>query len=106
MPGASIQPMLALLACPAAGSPRQYMIEKAFARHDLDWRYLTFEVSPENLLDAVKGLKVLGFRGGHCDPPHKEPIIAMLDRMIERTEHALRLRHRFDSPLGRGLNLW
>jgi shikimate dehydrogenase len=83
MPSASVQPMLALLAQPAAGSPRQYMIEKAFARHDLDWRYLTFEVSPENLLDAVKGLKVLGFRGGHCDPPHKEAIMPMLDRMTD-----------------------
>jgi shikimate dehydrogenase len=83
MPSASIQSMLALLACPAAGSPRQYMIEKAFAHHDLEWRYLTFEVAPENLLDAVKGLKALGFRGGHCDTPHKQAIIANLDRTTE-----------------------
>jgi shikimate dehydrogenase len=83
MPSLSLQPMLALLACPAAGSPRQYMIEKAFAHHNLDWRYLTFEVPPEGLLDAVKGLKALGFRGGHCDMPHKQTIIASLDRTTE-----------------------
>ena len=83
MPSASVQPILALLAFPAAGSPRQYMIEKAFAHHDLDWRYLTFEVSPENLPDAVKGLKALGFRGGHCDTPHKQAIAATLDRITE-----------------------
>jgi shikimate dehydrogenase len=75
--------MLALLAFPAAGSPRQYMIEKAFVHHDLDWRYLTFEVGPESLLDAVKGLKSLGFRGGHCDEPHKNSIVALLDRTTE-----------------------
>ncbi|MCC6125615.1 MAG: shikimate dehydrogenase [Pirellulales bacterium] len=83
MPSSSVQSMLALLACPAAGSPRQYMIEKAFAHHDLDWRYLTFDVGPENLPDAVKGLKVLGFRGGHCDAPHKQTISALLDRSTE-----------------------
>ncbi len=83
MPSASIQSILALLAYPAAGSPRQYMIEKAFAHHDLDWRYLTFEVSPENLDDAFRGLKALGFRGGHCDTPHKQAIMALLDRTTE-----------------------
>jgi shikimate dehydrogenase len=75
--------MLALLAHPVAGSPRQYMIEKAFAHHDLDWRYLTFEVCPENLLDAVNGLKALGFRGGHCGSPHKKTVMPMLDRTTE-----------------------
>jgi shikimate dehydrogenase len=78
-----MQSILALLAQPVAGSPRQYMIEKAFARHDLDWRYLSFDVDPENLLDAVKGLKALGFRGGHCDSPHKQAIVALLDRTTE-----------------------
>jgi shikimate dehydrogenase len=83
MPSSSVQSILALLADPAAGSPRQYMIEKAFAHHDLDWRYLTFEVTPENLQDAVKGLKALGFRGGHCDKPHKQSIMALIDRTTE-----------------------
>lgn len=83
MPSSSVQSILALLAFPAAGSPRQYMIEKAFAHHDLDWRYLTFDVSPESLQDAVKGLKALGFRGGHCDTPHKNSIMPLLDRTTE-----------------------
>jgi shikimate dehydrogenase len=83
MPSATVQSILALLAYPLAGSPRQYMIEKAFAHHDLDWRYLSFEVPPENLADAVRGLKVLGFRGGHCDTPHKQTILPLLDRTTE-----------------------
>jgi len=57
----------------------QYMIEKAFVHHDLDWRYLTVEVHPEALGDAVRGVKAMGFSGGHCGKPHKEAILPLLD---------------------------
>jgi len=77
------QPLLALLAHPVGGNPMQYMIEKAFAHHDLDWRYLTFEVPPENLADAIRGLRALGFRGGHCADPHKQAVIPLLDRTTD-----------------------
>jgi shikimate dehydrogenase len=56
------------------------MFEQAFAHHDLDWRYLTLEIAPENLGDAVRGLRALGFRGGHCADPHKQAVLAWLDR--------------------------
>ena len=56
-------PILALLAQPVSGNPTQYMIEKAFAHHDLDWRYLSFEVGAEDLGYAIRGLKALGFAG-------------------------------------------
>jgi shikimate dehydrogenase len=59
------------------------MLEKAFAHHDLDWRYLTFEVVPENLGDAMRGLRALGFRGGHCADPHKQAVIPLLDRTTD-----------------------
>ena len=59
------------------------MFERAFAHHDLDWRYLTFEVSPENLGNAVRGLQVLGFRGGHCADAHKQAIISWLDHTTQ-----------------------
>jgi shikimate dehydrogenase len=59
------------------------MIEKAFAHHDLDWRYLTFEVVPEDLGDAIRGLKALGFYGGHFGDPHKQSVIPLLDRTTE-----------------------
>jgi shikimate dehydrogenase len=79
----AVQPLLALLAHPVGGNPMQYMIEKAFAHHDLDWRYLTFEVGPDNLGDAVRGLRALGFRGSHCAEPHKQAVIPLLDRTTE-----------------------
>jgi shikimate dehydrogenase len=59
------------------------MVEKAFDFHDLDWRYLTFEVEPANLANAVLGLRALGFRGAHCFDPHKEAIIPLLDRITD-----------------------
>jgi shikimate dehydrogenase len=59
------------------------MFEQAFAHHGLDWRYLTLEVAPENLGDAVRGLRALGFRGGHCGEPYKEAVLPCLDRTTE-----------------------
>jgi len=79
----AVQPLLALLAYPVGGNPTQYMIEKVVARHDLDWRYLTFEVRPEELGEAVRGLRALGFFGAHCGVPHKESVAPMLDRVSD-----------------------
>jgi shikimate dehydrogenase len=59
------------------------MIEKALVHHDLDWRFLTFEVASEKLADAVCGLKALGFRGALCADPHKQAVIPLLDRITE-----------------------
>ena len=72
-----------MLASPVGGNPAQYMIEKAFAFHDLDWRYLTFEVAPADLDNAMRGLRALGFCGVHCGDPHKQAIIPLLDRTTE-----------------------
>lgn len=59
------------------------MFEKAFAAAGLDWRYLTLEVSPENLGDAVRGMKAMGFRGGNFTIPHKVAVIPYLDGLSE-----------------------
>jgi shikimate dehydrogenase len=83
MSSAAVQPLLAMLACPVGGNPTQYMVEKSIAHHDLDWRYLTFEVLPEELGDAVRGLRALGFRGAHCGHPHEQTVVALLDRTTE-----------------------
>ena len=83
MSNPAVQPLLALLASEVGGNPTQYMFEQAFVHHDLDWRYLTFDVIPENLGDAVGGLRALGFRGGHCADPHKQAVMPWLDRTTE-----------------------
>lgn len=89
----SVQPILVLLGHPIAGNPTQFMMERAFARHELDWRYLSVEVLPEHLGDAVRGIRAMGFRGGHCADPHKEAIVPLLDRVgeVARHTHAVNL---------------
>jgi shikimate dehydrogenase len=75
----AVQPIVVLLSGTAGGNPAQYMIEKAFAHHYLDWRYLTVEVAPEHLDDAIRGMRAMGFQGGHCGSPHKRHVIPLLD---------------------------
>ena len=64
---------------PIAENPTQAMIEAAYRHHHLDWRYLSIEVSPESLGDAVAGAKAMGFVGFNCTIPHKVAIIPLLD---------------------------
>jgi shikimate dehydrogenase len=58
-------------------------MEKAFAQVGLDWRYLTLEVAPEALGDAVRGMRAMGFRGCNLTIPHKVAVIEHLDRTSE-----------------------
>jgi shikimate dehydrogenase len=83
----SVQPILVLLGQPIAGNPAQFMMEKAFARREMDWRYLSVEVAPEELGDAVRGIRAMGFRGGNCADPHKEVILPLLDRIGDVARH-------------------
>ncbi len=79
MSNASLQPILALISQTATRNPSQYMFEKAFVRHELDWRYLSLEIEPEALGDAVRGIKALGFQGGNCTYPHQRAVGEYLD---------------------------
>jgi shikimate dehydrogenase len=67
----------------AAGNPTVAMIEAAFAHHGLHWRYVNMEVTPEDLADAVRGARAMGFRGFNCSLPHKVAVIQHLDGLGE-----------------------
>ena len=69
-----------------AGNPTQFMMERAFAAAGLDWRYLTLEVPPENLGDAVRGMQAMGFRGGNVTTPHKVQAVQHLHGLSEAAE--------------------
>ncbi len=79
----AIQEIVAVFGQPVAGNPTQYMMEKAFAQVGLDWRYLTLEVAPADLADAIKGMRAMGFRGCNLTIPHKVEVIQYLDRTSE-----------------------
>jgi shikimate dehydrogenase len=82
----AIQEIVAVFGQPVAGNPTQYMMEKAFAEVGLDWRYLTLEVAPDALGDAVRGMRAMGFRGCNLTIPHKVEVIQYLDRTSQSAE--------------------
>lgn len=43
--------------------------------------YVAAPVTPENLVDAVKGIRALGVRGISVTTPHKETIVPLLDEV-------------------------
>ena len=73
------QELTAAFGQPISENPTQVMIEAAYDHHNLDWRYLTIEVGPDDLEAAVKGAKVMGFQGFNCTIPHKVKVIDYLD---------------------------
>src|SRR6478735_1888976 len=70
----------------AAGNPTVVMIEAAFSHHELPWRYVNMEVTPEDLGVAVRGARALGFRGFNCSLPHKVTVIPHLDGLGQSAE--------------------
>jgi shikimate dehydrogenase len=83
MPSPELQEICCLLGKPVSGNPTQYMMERAFAHHGLDWRYLSLEVAPEQLPDAVRGMRAMGFRGGNVTLPHKTSVVPLLDSVAD-----------------------
>lgn len=77
------QELTAAFGRPISENPTQVMVEAAYCHHGLDWRYLTIEVAPDGLEDAVKGAKAMGFRGFNCTIPHKVKVIEYLDGLGE-----------------------
>ena len=63
----------------AADNPTVAMEEAAFRHHKMDVRYINCEVPPEQLADAVRGAKAMGWLGFNCSIPHKVAVIKYLD---------------------------
>lgn len=77
------QELVGCFGFPVAENPTQAMIEPAFEAMNLEWRYLTLEVKPENLEQAVAGARAFGFQGFNCTIPHKVAVIDYLDGLGE-----------------------
>ena len=77
------QELTACFGKPVVENPTQAMIEAAYHHHGLAWRYLTIEVDPADLGDAVRGARAMGFAGFNCTIPHKIAIIPHLDGLGE-----------------------
>ncbi len=80
------QELTAAFGQPIAENPTQVMIEAAYRHHGLNWRYLTIEVAANDLLDAVRGARAMGFAGFNCTIPHKVAVIQYLDGLGESAQ--------------------
>jgi shikimate dehydrogenase len=80
MPG-FLSEIIALFGQPVAENPTQAMQEAAFGALGLNWRYLTLEVEPGALPDALLGMRAMNFAGANCTLPHKIAVMAHLDHI-------------------------
>ena len=80
--------VVGIIGDPVRHSLSPIMQNAAFAASNLDYVYVPFAVTPENLERAVIGLKVLGVCGFNVTIPHKTAIIPFLDRLDESAESA------------------
>jgi shikimate dehydrogenase len=66
---------------PVAENPTVVMHEAAFAELGLNWRYLTIEVFPADLENAIKGIRVFNMKGINLTIPHKVNVLKYLDEI-------------------------
>ena len=67
---------------PVSENPGVVIQEAAFRALGLDrWRFLTIDVNPEDIANAITGLKAMKMRGINCTIPHKIEVIKYLDKI-------------------------
>jgi shikimate dehydrogenase len=62
------------------------MHNSAFKEVNLNYLYLPFAIKPENVEEAVKGIKAFNLRGVNVTIPHKQAVIPYLDELSEEAE--------------------
>jgi shikimate dehydrogenase len=70
-----------LIGDPVEHSMSPAMHNAAFKKTGLDYIYLPFRVTPENLPGAISGLRSLNLRGMNVTIPHKVSVIPLLDEL-------------------------
>ena len=68
---------------PIRHSASPAMHNAAFAALGLNWRYLAFEVHPDNLRAAIAGARAMQFAGLNLTVPHKLLAMKMVDALDE-----------------------
>jgi shikimate dehydrogenase len=83
-----VQKHFAVIGNPIAHSLSPVMHRAGYHAVGLDAEYQKFEVPPEGLGDAVRGLRGLGFTGWNVTVPYKERIIPFLDELTIEAQRA------------------
>jgi shikimate dehydrogenase len=72
---------------PVAENPGVVIQEAAFRDLGLErWRFLTVDVEPGQLKEAIEGMKAMKFRGINCTIPHKIEVLKHLDEISESVQ--------------------
>ncbi len=80
--------LFGILAFPVAHSRSPAVHNAAFAKLGIDAVYVRFEVHPEMLGDAIRGLSALGIQGANVTVPHKTEVMSLLDAVTPEA-HAI-----------------
>ena len=73
--------MLGLIGTPVAHSKSPQMYNYCFQKFGLDYAYLAFDITPEQIERAVNAIRLLHMRGANVTMPCKAAIIPFLDRI-------------------------
>lgn len=79
---------LGILGWPVGHSLSPAMHNAAFADLTLDYSYIPLPVQPDQLEQAVQGLKSIGFVGANVTIPHKVTIMPFLDELDQSAQLA------------------
>lgn len=66
---------------PVDDNPTGIVEEAAFAVKNLNYRYLTIKVLPEDLETAMKSVRIFGMKGINLTMPHKIKVLPYLDEL-------------------------
>ncbi|WP_457677760.1 shikimate dehydrogenase [Thermovibrio sp.] len=75
-----------IIGYPVKHSLSPLMQTAAFKETGIDAVYVPFEVEPENLKEAVNGLRALSVKGFNVTVPHKEKVVESLDFLSQDAE--------------------
>lgn len=75
--------LVGVLGKPVDENPVGVVFEAAFRALDMNWRYLNVEVDPEDLADAVRGVRAFHMKGAHITMPHKVAAVRYVDEIAE-----------------------
>lgn len=78
--------LVGVLGYPVAENPTGVMQEAAFRSAGLNWRYMTIQVKPDDLADAMRGVRAFGMRGVNLTIPHKVEVMQYLDEIAPDAE--------------------
>jgi len=75
--------IVGIIGYPLGHSVSPAMHNAAFRKLGIDYEYIPFEVEPEDLKEALSGLRALHIAGFNVTIPHKETIVPLLDEVTK-----------------------